>query len=188
MDSKAVEAALSVIEERIGCLIHTAAKRSSDALELVDSEPSVFRDVFDTNFYVAYNVLRAVLPQMRSNMFGRVILFTSEVTRNGLPKGSAYAAAKAAIVNLVKSVNREVSKHNVLVNCISPGPVDTKLEEDYRGEYLEFRKEYFKKFKETSNTGELVFMQEIALVVDMLMQAELRNLCGEEIFIAGGVS
>lgn len=167
-------------------LIHCAAMRSEDALPLVKTQPDTFTRVFNTNFLPAYHILRCVLPDMQEKSFGRVIVLGSDVTRSGLANGSAYAAAKAAIVNLVKSSGRELASHNVLINAISPGPVDTVLEEDYSGAYLEFRRQYFASYKESVPSGKLVSKEEIKKVADLLMAEELHSICGEEIIINGG--
>ncbi len=185
-DLAAVKAVFDKIEGEIDAVIHCAAIRSEDAMPLSDTDEAVFARVFNGNFYPAYNVLRAVLPRMKSRGFGRIVLFGSEVSKDGLINGSAYAASKAAIANLAKSASRENAKHNVLINCISPGPVFTNLEEDYEGEYLIFRKKYFDDHRLKCASGELITMQEIKLLADIMMSKELRNMCGEEIFLTGG--
>ncbi|HQQ67390.1 MAG TPA: SDR family oxidoreductase [Candidatus Cloacimonadota bacterium] len=177
---------ISSAPETVGVLIHCAAVRSSDAQPLADTDPGTFKEIFDANFYSAYNVLRTVLPSMRKAGFGRVVLFTSDITRSGLVNGSAYAAAKAAIANMARSAAIESIGYNVLINCISPGPVDTNLEEDYSGEYLQFRKDYFARHIQNSPSHSLITRAEIRRVVDLLIDPVLSNLCSEEIFIGGG--
>jgi NAD(P)-dependent dehydrogenase (short-subunit alcohol dehydrogenase family) len=187
-DIDATQKLISGLDKEIGALIHCCAVRSEDTRALADTNPSDFKRVFDDNFYPAYNILRSVLPLMRKQSFGRVILFSSDVTRSGLANGSAYAAAKAAIANLAKSAALENAKANVLVNCIAPAPVDTVLEEDFCGSYLEFRKAYFAKHLANSAAEKLVSRSEIKQVADFLISADIRTLCGEEIFLTGGRS
>jgi len=168
-------------------LIHCASLRSSDAKALTETDPAMFKSVIETNLLSAYHVLRAVLPEMQEKGFGRVILMGSNVTRSGLAQGSAYAAAKAAIVNLGKSVARELAKANVLINSVSPAPVETDLEADYQGEYLEFRKAYFAEYLNNVPSGKLVTKLELKKVIDLLISDEIANLTGQEIFIEGGM-
>ncbi len=192
MDLEGLHAAIAKASLKFNCapsvLIHTASVRSSDAQSLADSDPEIFQSVFTLNFTGTYNILRACLPQMRSNAFGRIVAFASDVVNTGLPNGAAYAAAKAAIVNLVKSTALENGDANILINCVSPGPIDTNLEEDYHGEYLDFRKAYFKAFKEKNPIGKLIGKGEIMAVVRMLCSSELINLTGQDIVINGGIS
>jgi 3-oxoacyl-[acyl-carrier protein] reductase len=170
------------------CLIHTAAVRSSDAAPLSDSDPEIWNRVFDANLKSSYNLLRAVLPAMRERGFGRIVLMGSNITRTGLVNGSAYAAAKAALANLAITVSKENADRNILVNVISPAPVDTDLAQDYSGEYLDFRIKYFEEHKKRVPTGKLVTKAEIALVCDLLLSNQISNLCGQEIIIDGGIS
>lgn len=185
-DYCAVETAFENSPVPIDVLIHCAAVRSHDSKALHKTDPLLYREIFDSNFYPAYHVLRAALPSMTAKGFGRVVLFASDITRSGLANGSAYAAAKAAIANLAKSSSLELIKHNVLINCVSPGPVDTNLEEDYDGAYLDFRKGYFARHIQNSAAKALITKEEIKAVVDMLIDPRLRNICGEEIYLTGG--
>lgn len=169
-------------------LVHTAAIRSYDARTLAEGEPLIWSEVFNANVSMAYNVLKACLPGMLSGKFGRIVMFASNVVQSGLHSGSAYAAAKAAIVNLVRSVALEAAPDNVLINAISPAPVETDLESDYEGEYLAFRQRYFAAYRAASPTGKLVSMQELKRVAELLLSEELDNLTGQNLVIDGGAS
>ncbi len=169
-------------------LVHTAAVRSHDAETLASGSPGIFTDVFCTNVSMAYNVLKASLPGMLEHNFGRVVLFGSNVVLTGLYRGSAYAAAKSAIVNLVRSVALETAPHNVLINAISPAPVETDLESDFEGEYLAFRQRYFEAYRQLSPTGKLVSRSEIRHIAELLLSPELTNFTGQNLVIDGGAS
>jgi 3-oxoacyl-[acyl-carrier protein] reductase len=67
--------------------------------------------------------------------FGRVINIASQVGQKGGAGLSHYAAAKAGVVGLTKSLAREVSKQGVTVNCIAPGPIVTPLGGDLSDEW-----------------------------------------------------
>lgn len=184
---EAVLRAEQFLHQSSDTLIHCAAIRSSDALSLYQTEPMQFANVLSTNMMSAYNILRWTLPSMQENAFGRVIIFGSDVSQKGLQNGSAYSASKAGIVNLVKSVALEMAKYNIVINAISPAPVETNLEEDYSGEYLNFRKRYFAEYLAQVPTGKLVTKEEIKKVTDLLIDENIKNLNGEEIIIDGGV-
>ena len=175
------------LQQTTDTVIHCAAIRSSDALPLYKTEPQQFAEVLQTNMMSTYNILRWTLPAMQENGFGRVIIMGSDVSQKGLKNGSAYAASKAGIVNLVKSVALEMAKYNILINAVSPAPVETNLEEDYSGEYLNFRKRYFAEYLAQAPTGKLVTKEEIKKVIDLLIDENIANLNGKEIIIDGGV-
>lgn len=192
LDLEAVKAALDEACRKLDAvpagLVHTAAIRSYDATALAESDPAIFQEVVSTNVTMAYNVLRACLPGMLKRKFGRIVMFGSNVVLTGLNSGSAYAAAKSAIVNMVRSVALETARDNVLINAISPAPVATDLESDYEGEYLAFRQRYFESYRRLSPTGKLVSLQEITRVIEFLLSPELENLTGQNIVLDGGSS
>ena len=170
-----------------GALIHTAAIRSFDAKPLSESEPAVWTRIFNANVSMAYNILRCVLPPMQQTKKGKIVLFGSNVTRTGLPYGTAYAAAKAALVNLVRSTAWEVAEHNIQINIVSPAPLDTDPKQDYQGDYLEFRKQYFEAYIRSHPAHRLVKPDDVTQTVMSLLNQELTYLSGEEIFLTGGV-
>ncbi|MDP2173190.1 MAG: SDR family oxidoreductase [Candidatus Cloacimonadaceae bacterium] len=180
-----IEEAKRVFNLNPTVFIHCASLRSFDAKALVDSDPAIFHKILTTNVMGFYHVLRSVLPDMIFENFGRIVVFGSAVTQTGLMQGSAYAAAKAAMVNIVKSTAREVASHNILINAISSAPIETNLEADYQGEYLQFRQDYFSRYQGSSPTGKLVSIKEIEAIVELLVKPELENLTAQEIFIHG---
>jgi NAD(P)-dependent dehydrogenase (short-subunit alcohol dehydrogenase family) len=73
------------------------------------------------------NVTRGVLPSMIERGSGSIIAITSELAIGGDDCGAHYAAAKGAIIGLVRSLAVEVARHGVRVNAVAPGPTDTPL-------------------------------------------------------------
>jgi len=174
-------------QKKPDALIHTAAIRSYDAKALSDSDPDIWNSIILRNITMTYNVLKCTLPLMIEQQKGKIVLFGSNVTRTGLPYGSAYAASKAAMANLVRTVAWETASDNIQINLVSPAPIDTKLEEDYRGEYLNFRKEYFEAYKKSHPAHKLVSLKDITEIVISLLNFDMNSVSGEEIYITGGV-
>jgi NAD(P)-dependent dehydrogenase (short-subunit alcohol dehydrogenase family) len=166
-------------------LVHLATLRSSDSLSLLDSNPSQWENILNSNVMTAYHVLQAVLPSMKSANFGRIVLFGSDVSRRGLANGSAYAASKAAIANLGISLAAETAPWNILVNTISPGPVETDYSQ-FSTEYAKFRQQYFKKEKEMTPLQRSAKPEDIYPICHFLVSADNTYLTGEEIFLTGG--
>jgi NAD(P)-dependent dehydrogenase (short-subunit alcohol dehydrogenase family) len=73
---------------------------------------------------------RAVLPGMIARGGGRIINFSGGGATAPLPRFSAYAASKAAVVRLTETLAEELREHAVTVNAIAPGAVDTRLQDD----------------------------------------------------------
>jgi 3-oxoacyl-[acyl-carrier protein] reductase len=77
----------------------------------------------DSTFFCTREALKVMVPK-RS---GRIINIGSIAGTTGLPSAAAYCAAKGGIISFTKSVAREVVMHNVLVNCIAPGFIETPM-------------------------------------------------------------
>jgi 3-oxoacyl-[acyl-carrier protein] reductase len=75
----------------------------------------------------AFLCTRAVLPGMLRRRHGRIINISSQLAHKGAAEMAHYAAAKAGIIGFTRSLAYEVAEHNVTVNAIAPGPVDTDL-------------------------------------------------------------
>lgn len=79
-----------------------------------------FREIFDVNFYGSLYVAHAAFSRMRAAGYGRVVFTTSSAGLHGLHGLSAYAASKAAVIGLMRTLAAEGSPHGVLVNAIAP--------------------------------------------------------------------
>jgi 2-hydroxycyclohexanecarboxyl-CoA dehydrogenase len=75
----------------------------------------------------AVNVVRAVVPEMKSRGSGAIVCVTSELAIGGGGGDAHYAAAKGAIIGLIRSLGIELAPYGVRVNGVAPGPTDTPL-------------------------------------------------------------
>ncbi len=87
--------------------------------------------VIGLNLRTSFNCVRSVVPHMMENRYGRIVN-TSSLAKNGVPwyvygrEGRTnYASANAALVGFTRSLALELAEHNITVNCIVPGPVET---------------------------------------------------------------
>ncbi len=85
------------------------------------SDPELWKKVIDVNLIGSYNCIRAILPLMRLQKFGRIINFSSVVASKGTPGVSAYAASKSALWGLTKSLSQENAALNITINNINMG-------------------------------------------------------------------
>jgi SDR family mycofactocin-dependent oxidoreductase len=86
-----------------------------------------WNDVINVNLTGTANTVRAVLPHMIPRKYGRIILISSGQGRHGFKNGAAYSASKWGIIGLMKSVALEVGEHQITVNTVEPGLVDTPM-------------------------------------------------------------
>ena len=85
------------------------------------AEMDKWRSVIDTNLIGLFNMIRLVLPVMRSNNYGRIINFSSVVAQQGVIGTTAYAASKAALWGMAKAIAAENGNKNITINNINPG-------------------------------------------------------------------
>jgi 3-oxoacyl-[acyl-carrier protein] reductase len=86
-----------------------------------------WNNIINTNLTGPFICMKHVIPHMRAREYGRIINITSVVGQIGIAGTAAYAASKAGLVGLTKTVAKEVANKNILVNAISLGYFDTGL-------------------------------------------------------------
>lgn len=109
-------------------LVHCAAVRRDGLVR--GQDPAVWADTIQVDLLGTYHVDRAVLPAMLEARWGRIVNVTSPVARFGNAGQSAYAAAKAGVEALTRTLAHEVGRRGVTVNALSPGYVATDLTAD----------------------------------------------------------
>lgn len=109
----------------IAILVNNAAiVRDNLAVRMKDGE---WDEVIETNLRSVFRLSRGVLRGMMKARWGRIINITSVVGAAGNPGQMNYAAAKAGIVGMAKSLAREIGSRNITVNCVAPGFIDTDM-------------------------------------------------------------
>jgi NAD(P)-dependent dehydrogenase (short-subunit alcohol dehydrogenase family) len=94
---------------------------------LLEMEDSDWRDVIDNNLNGTANTVRAFASKMVARKKGRFILLSSMQGKHGTKDASSYSASKWGILGLMKSAAMELGEHNITVNALIPGLVDTAL-------------------------------------------------------------
>jgi 2-hydroxycyclohexanecarboxyl-CoA dehydrogenase len=123
-----VESALAEVRARLGPVVILVSCAGWDEMRpFLASDESFQARVLEINLAGPIRVLRAVLPDMQEQKFGRVVLVSSDAARVGSSGEAIYAAAKGGLVALAKSVAREVVRDGITANCVCPGPTDTPL-------------------------------------------------------------
>ena len=129
-DAEATTALSGRAEEAMGSLdilVNNAGiNRDSLALRLRDED---WQAVLDIDLTAAFRITRGALRGMAKRRWGRVISITSVVGQAGNPGQANYAAAKAGLVGMSKSLAHEMAARGVTVNCVAPGFIDTAMTE-----------------------------------------------------------
>ncbi|HZN20244.1 MAG TPA: 3-oxoacyl-ACP reductase FabG [Micromonosporaceae bacterium] len=140
-DPAAVDAAFAAVEAELGPVEVLVANAgiTDDTLLLRMSEEQ-FARVLDTNLTGAWRCAKRASPRMLRARWGRMIFISSVVAFSGAPGQANYAASKAGLVGLARSVTRELGSRNITANVVAPGYVETdmtaSLPEGRKAEYL----------------------------------------------------
>ncbi|BCJ33988.1 beta-ketoacyl-ACP reductase [Actinocatenispora thailandica] len=130
-DAARVAEVFAEIAERYGPvdhLVHAAAVIT--ARPLLEQDAEHWHRVLDVNLVGTFSVVRAALAQMVARGSGTIVAVASDAGfrgGGGLIADAAYAASKAGVLSLVKSVAREFAGRGVRINALVPGPTDTPL-------------------------------------------------------------
>jgi len=127
-DTAQTDALVEAVQKEFGDILilvnNAGITRDNLALRMKDAD---WDEVMETNLRAVFRLSRAVMRGMMKARWGRIINITSVVGASGNPGQANYAAAKAAVVGMTKSLAREIGSRNITVNCVAPGFIDTDM-------------------------------------------------------------
>lgn len=127
-DAVAVHDAAQRIEDELGPISSVVSVAGYyEMLPIVDITGERWQSMLSVHLGGLFNLTRATLPGMVSRGGGSVVAITSELAVGGGAEDAHYAAAKGAIIGMVRSLAAEVASCGVRVNAVAPGPTDTPL-------------------------------------------------------------
>ena len=182
-DTASVEALPKAAEEAAGAgidiLVNNAGITKDNLfMRMKDDE---WDQVIAVNLTAVFRLSRAVLRGMMKKRWGRIIQISSVVGATGNPGQGNYAAAKAGLVGMTKSLAAEVASRNITVNAVAPGFIQTAMTEvltDQQKEMIAAR----------IPAGRMGLPEEIAAAVAYLASQEAAYVTGETIHINGGMA
>lgn len=141
--------------------------------------PEQWQRDMDVNLTGAFRVVQACLPGMRERRFGRVIVISSGAARAGLPGQVAYAASKAGLIGMVKTIAAENAGRGITANAVLPGMVATEKVRAMPAEVLDA-------VIASLPAGRMASPEEVAALVSFLASEDAGYITGQEIGIDGG--
>jgi 3-oxoacyl-[acyl-carrier protein] reductase len=182
-DIASVEALPKAAEEAAGSgidiLVNNAGITKDNLfLRMKDEE---WDQVIAVNLTAAFRLSRAVLRGMMKKRWGRIVQITSLVGATGNPGQGNYAAAKAGLVGMTKSLAAEVASRNITANAVAPGFIQTAMTDVLTDQYKEM-------IDKRIPVGRMGLPAEIAAAVVYLASEEAAYVTGETIHVNGGMA
>ncbi len=137
--------------------------------------------VLEVNLTAAFRLVRASLRGMMKRRWGRIIGITSVVGVTGNPGQANYAASKAGMIGMSKSLAQEVASRSITVNCVAPGFIETAMTAA-----LDARQQ--EKLLGTIPVGRLGSSDDVAACVAFLASDEAAYVTGQTLHVNGGMA
>ncbi|MFF4606652.1 SDR family oxidoreductase [Streptomyces sp. NPDC001339] len=150
---------------------------------LQELELTTLQQVLDVNLRSAVQIVRALVPGMRAERFGRIVSITSRATY-GARDRTSYAAAKSALVGCTRSWALELAADGITSNAVSPGPTGTELFHRSRPRGSEAERNTIASIP----VGRLGTPDDIAAAVEFLLSEDTGFITGHVLDVDGGSS
>ena len=180
--SKNVDMLVPEVEDKVGpidILINNAG--ITDDQLAIRMNKDMWNSVMEVNLFAAFNLSKSVIKGMMKRRYGRIIQITSVVGHIGNPGQVNYAASKAGLVGMSKSLALEVASRNITSNCIAPGFIKTSMTEGLN----ESQKEML---IEKIPSKKLGLPQDVASACVFLASEEAAYINGSTIHVNGGLA
>ena len=189
-DQMALATAIADAAARQPIDILVANAGAAESASFAKSDMALFRRMLEVNFFGVVHAVQAALPAMKARGHGRIVAVASTAGLKGYAYVSAYAAAKHAVVGLVRSLALELATSGVTVNAVCPGFTDTDLLtgsiETIMRRTGRSREQALAELAKHNPQGRLVTPVEVADTVLWLCGDGASAVTGQAIAVAGG--
>lgn len=178
LSNESIDSYLAALDEPVDVLVNNAGiNRLAAGVELSDED---LRETLQVNLLSPLRLVRGLAPQMIARGYGRIVNISSIWSVVSKPRRVSYAASKAAINGVTRTLAIELAPFNVLVNAVAPGYVNTELTKQNNTE------EDLAAIRQTIPMRRLAEPDEIAEVVAFLCSEKNSYITGQVVLADGG--
>ena len=189
----AVQAVVAKLEGSFGAvdvLVNNAAMLIAHEF-FVETKPEDCDKEIKVILYGTLNCARAVLPGMIKRTFGKIINVVTDAARNGQERQVNYSSAKGGVISFTKSIAKEVGRHNINVNAVSPGATNSPIRTEMLRQLVEKvgkekaaeREEKVRRAYALRRIGE---PEDVSNMVVFLASEAARHVTGQIVSVNGG--
>jgi 3-oxoacyl-[acyl-carrier protein] reductase len=176
-DLVAVEAAVAACP-RVDALV-TSAGIAGPNTPTWEYPVEDWRRIMAINLDGTWHCLRAVAPRMIDQGYGRIVTVASIAGKEGNPNAPAYSASKAAVIAVTKSMGKELARHDISVNCVTPAAARTRIFDQMKQEHIDFMLSKIPR-------GRFLMVDEAAAMITWLASSECSFSTGAVFDLSGG--
>jgi 3-oxoacyl-[acyl-carrier protein] reductase len=163
---------------RIDILVNNAGV-AGDIATTIDYTVEEWRRVMSVNLDGVFHCLKAVAPLMVAQNYGRIVNIASIAGKEGNPNACAYSAAKAGVIALTKTLGKELAKHDISVNCVTPAAARTAIFDQITQEHIDYMLAKIPR-------GRFLEVAEAAAMIAWMCSAESSFTTGATFDLSGG--
>ena len=180
-DAAALDGAIEGIAKEFGAL-HVLVNNAGITRDMLSMrmKDDDWDAVLDTNLKAVFRASRAAIKPMMKQRYGRIISITSVVGVSGNPGQANYAAAKAGVAGMTRSLARELGSRGITVNCVAPGFIETDMTKELSDAHTAA-------LLGQIPLGRLGSAEEIAHAVAFLASPQAGYITGSELHVNGGM-
>ncbi|WP_226781028.1 SDR family NAD(P)-dependent oxidoreductase [Oceaniglobus trochenteri] len=163
---------------RVDILVNSAGIAGSNA-PVADYDVAEFARIVDINLNGTFLVNKAVVKQMTTQNYGRIVNIASVAGKEGNPNASAYSASKAGVIGFTKSLGKELAGHDIAVNCVTPAAARTRIFDQMAQEHIDYMLSKIPR-------GRFLELDEAAKMIVWLCSADNSFTTGSAFDLSGG--
>ena len=139
-DENSVKNAAEIVRDKLGTpsLLVNCAGVAGDNATVADTDPNEWRRVININLTGTFLCCRELVSGMVNNNYGRIVNIASVAGKEGNPNAAHYSASKAGVITFTRSLAKEISSSDVLVNSITPAVINTEMLSQVSNEHKEY--------------------------------------------------
>ena len=187
-DYAGCHAAVRAAEADLGPIDVLVNNAGWDVFKLfTDTSPADWQKIIGINLSGSLNMHHVVLPIMVGRKYGRIVNVSSDAARVGSSGEAVYAACKAGLIGFSKTLAREHARHNININVVCPGIVNTQLYADYKRGARSPEK-LDDAFRRAIPLGRLGEPMDLPGVICFLASDDAAYITGQVISVSGGLT